>query len=118
MEIDGQYEDCSAQTTKAKQSFSAVTRETLSYVPPGCYVQQAPDSHGGSRELCAPIILGRCPSLSAHESESMLRNYLICKEKQERKRERNKQTARGRSTRFSNNSDPFTSTSRFVNEAK
>jgi hypothetical protein len=26
----------------------------------------------------APIFLGRCPSLSAHESESMLRTYLVC----------------------------------------
>jgi hypothetical protein len=32
----------------------------------------------------APIILGRCPSLSAHESESMLRTYLVCRGKQER----------------------------------
>jgi hypothetical protein len=32
----------------------------------------------------APIILGRCPALSAHESESMLRTYLVCREKQER----------------------------------
>jgi hypothetical protein len=32
----------------------------------------------------APIILGRCPSLSEHESESMLRTYLVCGEKQER----------------------------------
>jgi hypothetical protein len=30
----------------------------------------------------APIIPGRCPSLSAHESESMLRTYLVCREKQ------------------------------------
>jgi hypothetical protein len=35
----------------------------------------------------APIILGRCPSLSAHESESMLRTYLVCREKQERERQ-------------------------------
>jgi hypothetical protein len=48
-----------------------------------------------------PIILGLCPSLSAHESESMLRTYLVCREKQERERERererdrNKQTALG-----------------------
>jgi hypothetical protein len=36
----------------------------------------------------APIILGRRPSLSAHESESMLRTYLVCREKQEREIER------------------------------
>jgi hypothetical protein len=30
----------------------------------------------------SPIFLGRCPSLSAHESESMLRTYLVCREKQ------------------------------------
>jgi hypothetical protein len=40
------------------------------------------------RSIGLPIILGRCPSLSAHYSESMLRIYLICKEKQERERER------------------------------
>jgi hypothetical protein len=28
-----------------------------------------------------PIIVGRCPSLSAHESESMLRTYLVCRER-------------------------------------
>jgi hypothetical protein len=26
----------------------------------------------------APIIFGRCPSLSAHENQSMLRTYLVC----------------------------------------
>jgi hypothetical protein len=35
---------------------------------------------GGS--IGAPIILGRCPSLSAHKCESMLRTYLVCREKQ------------------------------------
>jgi hypothetical protein len=30
------------------------------------------------------IILGRCPWLSAHESESMLRIYLVCRDTQER----------------------------------
>jgi hypothetical protein len=39
----------------------------------------------------APIILGLCPSLSAHESESMLLTYLVCREKQERERERERQ---------------------------
>jgi hypothetical protein len=34
----------------------------------------------------APVIFGRCPSLSANESESMLRTYLVCREKQERER--------------------------------
>jgi hypothetical protein len=27
----------------------------------------------------APIIFGRCPSLSAHESESMQRTYRVCR---------------------------------------
>jgi hypothetical protein len=42
----------------------------------------------------------------------MLRTYLVCKKKREREREReiNKQTARGRSTQFTNNNDPITST--------
>jgi hypothetical protein len=62
----------------------------------------------------APIILGRCPSLSAHESESMLRTYFVCREKQER--EKNKQTA-GRSTQCTNNSDPIGSTCELL-EAK
>jgi hypothetical protein len=70
-----------------------------------------PEGQIGVVRLClegigAPIILVRCPSLSAHESESMLGTYLVCREKQERERERergkkrgrNKQTARGRST--------------------
>jgi hypothetical protein len=30
----------------------------------------------------APILFGRYPSLSVHESESMLRTYLVCREKQ------------------------------------
>jgi hypothetical protein len=38
----------------------------------------------------APIIFGLCPSLLAHESESMLRTYLVCREKQERERETSK----------------------------
>jgi hypothetical protein len=38
--------------------------------------------------ISAPIILGRCPSLSEQESESMQRTYLVCREKQERERER------------------------------
>jgi hypothetical protein len=49
-------------------------------------------THNLSRKVLqyigAPIFLGRCPSLSAHESESMLRTYLVCREKQERERER------------------------------
>jgi hypothetical protein len=36
-------------------------------------------------------ILGRCP-LSAHESESMLRTYLVFKEERERERERERDT--------------------------
>jgi hypothetical protein len=39
----------------------------------------------------SPIKLGRCPSLSAHESESMLRTHLVCRDKQERERERERQ---------------------------
>jgi hypothetical protein len=35
-----------------------------------------------------PIIFGRCPSLSAHESEAMLRTYLVSRKKQEREREK------------------------------
>jgi hypothetical protein len=53
-----------------------------------------------------PIILGRCPSFSAHESESMPRTYLVCREKQA--------TARGRSIQCTNNSDPITSTSELL----
>jgi hypothetical protein len=40
------------------------------------------------KDIRTPIILGRCPSLSAQESESMLRTYLVCREKRERERER------------------------------
>jgi hypothetical protein len=54
----------------------------------------------------------RCPSLLMHESESMLGTYLVCREKQER--ERNKKTARGRRTQCTNNSDPITSTSELL----
>jgi hypothetical protein len=68
--------------------------------------------------IVAPIIFGQCPSLSAYESESTLRTYLICREKQERERERErereKQTARGRSTQCTNNSDHITSTSELL----
>jgi hypothetical protein len=60
-----------------------------------------------SWSIGGPIILGRCPSLSAHESESMLRTYLACREKQEREREREKQTKCGRSTQCTNTSDPL-----------
>jgi hypothetical protein len=54
----------------------------------------------------ALIILGRCPSLSAHESESMLRTYLVA--------ERNKQMVHGRSTQYTNISDPNTLTSELL----
>jgi hypothetical protein len=47
------------------------------------------------------IILGRCPSLSAHESESMLRAYLVC-------REREKQANGTWKKQCTNNSDPVT----------
>jgi hypothetical protein len=36
----------------------------------------------GKEVIDEPIIFGLCPSLSAHESESMLRTYLVCREKQ------------------------------------
>jgi hypothetical protein len=62
-----------------------------------------------TKRIGSPIILGRYPSLSAHESESMLRTYLVCREKQEKEKE--KQTARGKSTQYTNNSDTITSTS-------
>jgi hypothetical protein len=45
------------------------------------------------RSTGAPIILGRRPSLSAHESESMLRTYLVCRER-ERERERERATSK------------------------
>jgi hypothetical protein len=45
-------------------------------------------SNPGALDTGAPIILCRCPSLSAHESESMLQTYLVCREKQKRERER------------------------------
>jgi hypothetical protein len=41
-----------------------------------------------------PIISDRCPSLSAHESDSMLRTYLDSREKQERVRERERETSK------------------------
>jgi hypothetical protein len=53
----------------------------------------------------APIILGRCTSLSAHESESMLRTYLVCREKQ------------ANSTwekQYTNSRDPIASTSELL----
>jgi hypothetical protein len=42
------------------------------------------------KSIGVPIIFGRCPSLSAYESESMLRTYLACREKRERERETSK----------------------------
>jgi hypothetical protein len=36
----------------------------------------------------ASIILGWCPSLLTYESESMLRTYVVCREKQQREREK------------------------------
>jgi hypothetical protein len=65
-----------------------------------------------SRSIGSPIILDRCPS----ENESMLQTYLVCREKQEREgeRERDKQTARGRSTQYTNNSNPITSKSELL----
>jgi hypothetical protein len=59
-----------------------------------------------------PIIFGRCPSLSALESESVLRTCLVCREKQEK--EKIKQMAGGKSTQCTNNSDPITSTSELL----
>jgi hypothetical protein len=49
--------------------------------------------------------------MSANESESVLRTYFVYRKKQERERE--KQTARGTSTHYSN-SDPITSTSELL----
>jgi hypothetical protein len=46
------------------------------------------------QSIGAPIFFGRCPSLSAHESESMLRTYLVFREKQERERERERETTK------------------------
>jgi hypothetical protein len=54
-------------------------------------------SRTDSRNSCStgvPIILGRCPSLSAHESEFMLRTFLVCRKKQDRKRERERETSK------------------------
>jgi hypothetical protein len=53
----------------------------------------------------APIIFCRRPSLPEHESESMLRTYLVC---------RQKQIIRGRSAQCINNSDLITSTSELL----
>jgi hypothetical protein len=57
------------------------------------------------RFVSAPTIFGRWPSLSAHYSEPMLRIYLLSREKQ---------TARGRSTQYTKNSDPISSTSELL----
>jgi hypothetical protein len=43
-----------------------------------------------------PILFGRCPSLSAHESESILRTYVVCRENIRR----HKQLAHGKSTHY------------------
>jgi hypothetical protein len=73
-----------------------------------CYGTSAVFIKTNTMCIGAPIILGRCPSLSAHESESMLRTYLVCREKQERQRERErkKQTTRGSSTQCTITSTP------------
>jgi hypothetical protein len=47
-------------------------------------------SNIASECIGAPILFGRCPSLSAHENESMLRTYLVCREKQEKETETSK----------------------------
>jgi hypothetical protein len=68
-------------------------------------------------ELMPSFVACARPSLAAHESESMLRTYLICREQRERERERERKKERertngtGRSTQCTNNSDPITSTS-------
>jgi hypothetical protein len=46
---------------------SSIENEHFASKPPSC--------------IGALIILNRCPSPSAHESESMLRTYLVCREK-------------------------------------
>jgi hypothetical protein len=65
----------------------------------------------------APIIFGRCPSLSAHERESMLRTYLACREKLERERGRETSKRHVRKAQCTNNSDPITSTSELLQSA-
>jgi hypothetical protein len=67
---------------------------------------------GYKHSIGAPIMFGRSPSLLAHESESMLRTYLVCREKQGG--ERKNQTARGTSIQCTSNSDPITSTSKLL----
>jgi hypothetical protein len=63
----------------------------------------------------APIIFDRCPSLSAHESESILRPYRVCREKQERERDRERQThGKWERTQCTDNSDHITSTSELL----
>jgi hypothetical protein len=99
-------------------AFVGCGRENRSFQPSKpatCSVVLLPKSEHSSF-IGAPIIPGRCP-LSAHESESMLRTYIACREKQrereregERERERNKLTARGSSTQCTSNSDPISST--------
>jgi hypothetical protein len=42
------------------------------------------------KSIGAPIFLSRCPSVSAHEIESMLRTYLVCRGKKEKEREKSK----------------------------
>jgi hypothetical protein len=56
--------------------------------------------------ISALIFFGRCSSLPPHESESMLRTYLVCREKQA--------NARERSTQCTDSSDPVTSTSELL----
>jgi hypothetical protein len=58
--------------------------------PLGHPVQSQDPTHliSCSMGVGAPIILCLCPSLSAHENESMLRTYLVCREKRERERDK------------------------------
>jgi hypothetical protein len=70
-----------------------------------------------NHSIGAPIIFGRCPSLSAHGSESMLRTYLAAernKRERDREREREKQSNGKWETQCANNSDPITSTSELL----
>jgi hypothetical protein len=59
----------------------------------------------------ALIIFGRWPSMSAHENESMLRTYLVCRES-ERERETSKRDVG--ETQCTNSSDPTTSSSELL----
>jgi hypothetical protein len=71
-----------------KQSESATrTQPLLPYTR--SRVSSSTKNRENQTDIDAPIILGRCPSLSTHESESMLRTYLVCRKKQKREKQTN-----------------------------